>query len=1056
MSIPRLAIERPVTMFMISGVIILLGGISLTRLPVDLMPDTQVPTITVRVSYQGVGPLEMEELVTRPIEQAVSAVAGLERVDATSSEGNANLRLNFAWGTDLSEAADEVRTRLDRVRGRLPEDADPPTVFKFDSNAMPIMGIGVQGNFDPVTLREIAQNDLSPRLERVAGVAAVTINGGLRRQIHVDLSREKIQALNLSPDRVVQILRTENQNLPLGEINDADRTLLLRSPGQFKSIDEIKSIVVVSRDGVPVYLRDIAEVSDSTEDRRSFMRIWDIAAGEPEPINGIRMQVSKQSGTNTIQVADGVKKEVDKINAEIQGMKLQLLDDQSRFIRRAIGSVQEHAFLGGLLVIIIIYLFLRDLKSTAIICTSIPVSVIGTFALLYFGGYTLNTLTFGGLALGIGMIVDAAIVVLENTYRHLEMGKDRMTAAIDGSEEVWSAILASTLTHIAVFVPMLFLTGVSSIMFGQLAAVVSFSLAMSLLVAVTIVPVLCSRLLDPPHVIHGKSGAMAGFNRTIDGWLNKLDEFYARMLHRALAHRPTVFAIGFAMFAVAVILLPRIGFEFQPQTDEGEVTVDIELAQGSRIERTEAVAIALEQKIKDAVPEAVMLIAQANGGGGGGGGFGGGNTSRANINVRLKPRDERERTNDQIAMQLRRELSGMPGVIVRARPSGGQQNMMRGMGGGGGDGRLSIEILGHDLQTSTQIAQDLKVLLDSTPGIADSRLQQQEGRPELSVRVDRDKAALLGLTVTGVANTIRTNVAGTQAAMFRDAGNEYPIVVRLRQSDREEVSEVGDVLLSSASGQVVPAKNVMVIDRGTGPQSIERKNQERVQRVNAETEVTLSEAVKNVQARLGEIKVPKDFAVGFGNEVEEQNRSFRELQLVLILAIVLVYTVMASQYESLRDPFIIIFSIPLAAIGVVGALMLTGTPFSMQAYIGVIMLAGIVVSNAILLVDYTNTLRHRDRMDIRKAIEVAGRHRLRPILMTSLCTALGLVPMSLGIGEGAELQAPLARVVIGGLLTSTLITLVFVPAMYTLFEEGWSGLRKKGPAAPPAAPEAAH
>lgn len=1049
MSIPRIAIERPVTMFMISGVIILLGSISLSRLPVDLMPDTQLPTITVRVGYSGVGPLEMEELVTRPIEQAVSAVAGLERVDATSSEGNANLRLNFAWGTDLSEAADEVRTRLDRVRGRLPEDADPPTVFKFDSNAMPIMGIGVQGDFDPVTLREIAQNDLSPRLERALGVAAVTISGGLRRQVHVDLSREKIQALNLSPDRVVQILRTENQNLPLGEVNDADRTLLLRSPGQFKSLDEIKNIVVLTRDGVPVYLRDIADVSDSTEDRRSFTRI--------NGINGIRMQVSKQSGTNTIQVADGVKNEVEKINLEIQGMKLEILDDQSRFIRRAIGSVQEHAFLGGLLVIAIIYLFLRDFKSTMIICTSIPVSVIGTFALLYFGGYTLNTLTFGGLALGIGMIVDAAIVVLENTYRHLEMGKDRMTAAIEGSEEVWSAILASTLTHIAVFVPMLFLTGVSSIMFGQLAAVVSFSLAMSLLVAVTIVPVLCSRLLDPPHVLHGKAGFMSGLNRTIDGWLNSVDEFYARMLHKALAHRPTVFATGFALFAVAVVLLGRIGFEFQPQTDEGEVTVDIELAQGSRIERTEAVAIGLEEKIKTLVPEAIMLISQANGGGGGGGGgFGGGQTNRGNINVRLVPKDERTRSNDQIAMQLRRELSGIPGVIVRARPSGGQWNMMRGMGGGGGDGRLSIEILGHDLQTSTQIAQDLKTLLDSTPGIADSRLQQQEGRPELSVRVDRDKAALLGLTVTAVANTIRTNVAGTQAAMFRDAGNEYPIVVRLRQVDREEVSEVGDVLLSSASGQVLPAKNVMVIERGTGPQSIERKNQERVQRVNAETEVTLSEAVKNVQARLPEIKVPKDFAVGFGNEVEEQAKSFRELQLVLILAIVLVYTVMASQYESLRDPFIIIFSIPLAAIGVVGALMLTNTPFSMQAYIGVIMLAGIVVSNAILLVDYTNTLRHRDKMELRAAIELAGRHRLRPILMTSLCTALGLVPMALGIGEGAELQAPLARVVIGGLLTSTLITLLFVPAMYTLFEEGWSGLFKKGSATPAARSEAAH
>ena len=1041
MSIPRIAIERPVTMFMISMVIILLGSISLTRLPVDLMPDTQMPTITVRVNYSGVGPLEMEELVTRPIEQAVSAVAGLDRVDSTSSEGNANIRLNFAWGTDLSEAADEVRTRLDRVRGRLPEDADPPTVFKFDSTSMPIMGIGVEGDFDAVTLRELAQNDLSPRLERVAGVAAVTITGGLRRQIHVDLSREKITALNLSPDRVVQILRTENQNIPLGEINDADRTLLLRSPGQFTGLDEIKNLVVLTRAGVPVYLKDIANVTDNTEDRRSFMRI----NGTP----GIRMQVTKQSGTNTIQIAEGVKKEIEKINSAVDGIKLQVLDDQSKFIDRAIGSVTEHAMLGGLLVVAIIFLFLRDIKSTLIICTSIPISVIGTFALLYFGGYTLNTLTFGGLALGIGMIVDAAIVVLENTYRHLEMGKDRVTAAIDGSEEVWSAILASTLTHIAVFVPMLFLTGVSSIMFGQLAAVVSFSLAMSLLVAVTIVPVLCSFMLDAPHKAHAGAGVMARLNRSIDGALDGLDEFYARMLHKALAHRPTVFATGFVLFAVAMLLLPRIGFEFQPTTDEGEITVDAELAVGSRLENTEAVLIGLEERIRQNVPEALMLITQVNGGGGG---WGGGSTHRGNVNVRLVPRDERTRSSEEIAMQLRRELSGLPGVIIRARPSGGQNQMMRGMGGGGGDARLSIEILGHDLEQSKRIAQDLKAMLDTTPGVADTRLQREEGRPELAVRVDRDKAALLGLTVTGVANTIRTNVAGTQAAMFRDAGNEYPIIVRLRQEDREEVAEVGDVLLNTSAGQTVPAKNVMIIDRETGPVSIERKNQERVQRVNAETETTLSEAVAAVQARMGEINVPKDFAVGFGNEVEEQAKSFNELRLVLILAIILVYTVMASQYESLKDPFIIIFSIPLAAIGVVGMLMVTKTPFSMQAYIGVIMLAGIVVSNAILLVDYTNTLRHRDKMELRAALELAGRHRLRPILMTSLCTALGLVPMALGIGEGAELQAPLARVVIGGLITSTVITLVFVPAMYTLFEEGWSGIFKKGVA--PA--EAAH
>src|SRR5580765_2778074 len=563
MSIPRIAIERPVTMFMISLVIILLGGISLTRLPVDLMPDTQVPTITVRVTYTGVGPLEMEELVTRPIEQAVSAVAGLERVDSTSSEGSANVRLNFAWGTDLSEAADEVRTRLDRVRGRMPEDADPPTVFKFDSNAMPIMGIGVQGDFDPVTLRELAQNDLSPRLERAPGVAAVTINGGLRRQIHVDLSKEKITALNLSVDRVIQALKSENQSLPLGQIDQGDSTYLVRSQGQFVNIDDIRNLVVLTRQNVPVYLKDVADVQDATEDRRQFLRITSREANGKlgEGHAGVRMAINKQSGENTVAVAQAIRAEIARINRDVPGVRLTVLDDNAVFIERAINNVKEHALVGGILVVLIIFAFLRDFRSTLIVCTSIPISVIGTFALLYFGGFTLNTMTFGGLALGIGMIVDAAIVVLENTHRHLHMGKDRMTAAIEGSEEVWSAILASTLTHIAVFVPLLFLSGTASILFTQLSVVVMFSLVMSLFVAVTIVPVLCSRWLRTPDEHKQHSGLLGRFYSASEQFLEGVDDGYRRVIHLALQHRPTVIGAAVGLVVLAAVLYPRVGTE---------------------------------------------------------------------------------------------------------------------------------------------------------------------------------------------------------------------------------------------------------------------------------------------------------------------------------------------------------------------------------------------------------------------------------------------------------------------------------------------------------------
>jgi hydrophobic/amphiphilic exporter-1 (mainly G- bacteria), HAE1 family len=649
-------------------------------------------------------------------------------------------------------------------------------------------------------------------------------------------------------------------------------------------------------------------------------------------------------------------------------------------------------------------------------------------------------MTFGGLALGIGMIVDASIVVLENTFRHMEHGKSRMQAAIDGSEEVWSAILASTLTHIAVFVPLLFLSGVSSILFKQLSVVVMFSLTMSLFVAVTIVPVLCSRLLKLPPPADERRGLLGRLYTSSERFLNAMDERYSRIIRVALHHRPTVIGVGTAAVVAAVLILPTIGFELMPQADEGEVRVTAELPVGTRIERGEEVAIRLESLLKEYVPEGQDVIANA----GGGGGFMPGGSNRVNMQVRLVTKDKRLRSSETIARDLNRQLTGIiPGVIIQTRASGGNQQFQR-LTGGGDQSRLALEIRGDNLQQAQQLAQSAKSVMDKVPEIRNARVGRDDGRPELAIQVDRPKAALLGLSVTAVANSIRTSVGGTQAAFFREAGNEYPIVVRLREEDRERVEDLNDLLIGSPQGKVLQAKNLLTLRNQAGPTEIERKNQERIIRVTAEPETTLSDALKAVNTRLSEVRVPPDFSIGFGAEAEEQARAFAQLQLMLILAIILVYAVMASQYESLRDPFIIMFSVPLAAIGVVLALKLTGTSFSLQAYIGVIMLAGIVVSNAILLVDYTNVLRRRDGIPLREAVETAGRVRLRPILMTSLATMLGLVPMALGIGEGAELQAPLARVVIGGLLASTMITLVVVPTVYTLFEEGWKGLWRGG------------
>ena len=1037
MSIPATAIRRPVTMFMISSVIVLLGGISLTRLPVDLLPDVSYPTVTVRVGYAGVGPLEMEQIVTRPIEQAVSAVAGLDQVNSTSLEGNSIVRLSFRWGTNLNVAMDDLRTRLDRVRGRLPIEADPPIVFRQDSNAMPIMSLGVAGNYDRVTLREIAENQLSPRLERVGGVASVTTGGGLRRQIRVQLSKEKIAALDLPVARISALLRSENQNTPLGEIFQGERTYLLRSQAQFENLDEIRNLVVMTRAGVPIYLRDVAEVKDASEDVRSLLRINGAA--------GIRVQVQKQSGTNTVEISDAVRAEINRINREMPNIRLAVLDDSAIYIKRSIGSVQEHALIGSLLVTLIIFAFLRSFRSTLIVCTSIPISVIGTFALLYFAGFTLNIMTFGGLALGIGMVVDASIVVLENSFRHMEHGKDRVTAAIEGSEEVWSAIVASILTHIAVFVPLLFLTGISSILFRQLSVVVIFSLLMSLLVAVTLVPVLCANLLKLPPPVAERKGLGGRLFTASENFLEGMDNAYRRFLHKSLVHRPIVIGAGVLSVVAAVLIFPRLNTELAPQTDEGVVNVTAELAPGTRIERTDAIVSRLEQQVRQLVPEAETMIASAGQGGGGGGFFGG--TSRGQVQLYLVPKDRRKRSSDQIAIELRRQLAGNPGVIVRANAGGGNNQLNQLMSGGlnNGGGRMAVEIRGEDLTQARRIARDVNDLLLTTPGVADPRLSRDDARPELAIQIDRPKAALFGLNTSNVADTIRTNVAGTTAAQFRQNGFEYPIVVRLREEDRQEVSDVNDVMVTNQAGLALPVRNVMTMQSQLGPAQIDRKNQERIITVSADPEVGLSEAVAAVNERLPQLPRPQGFSIGFGAEIEQQAKAFGELRMVLILALILVYAVMASQYESLKDPFIIMFSVPTAALGVVLALYLTNTSFNLQAYLGVIMLGGIVVSNAILLVDYTNVLRRRDKLPLREAVELAGRTRLRPILMTSLATMLGLVPMALGIGEGSELQVPLARVVIGGLLTSTFITLVFVPTVYTLFEEGWSGLWKKHP-----------
>jgi HAE1 family hydrophobic/amphiphilic exporter-1 len=1030
MKLSELSVNRPITIYMITAVLVLLGAISFTRLPVDLMPDTQNPTISVRAEYPGVAPEEMENLVTRPLEASLSAAPGIYRINSTSSEGSSGIRLQFDWGINIDEAANEIRTRLDRTRGTLPEGVLPPTIFKFDTSQFPIMFLAVSGDRDPRELRTLLEKDIQPRLERVPGVAAVDIRGGLRREIQVTLSVEKLRSYNLPVNQIVNVLRQENRNRPVGPMEEGNYEVLLRTHGEFQDVEQMRNVVVASRNGVPIYLKDIANVSDTHEEIRQIVRVDD------KP--GVRFSIRKQSGANTVLVAQKVREELKVLEKAFPGISIWPIMDSSIFIQRSIDNVRTSAISGAILAIMILLLFLRNLRSTMIVSVAIPVAVIGAFSLMYFYGFTLNTMSFGGLALGVGMLVDNAIVVLENIFRHREGGMPHREAAIEGSSEVAAPIVSSTLTTVAVFVPLVFLTGMSGVLFKELSYVVSFSLLCSLLVALTLVPVLCSKYLRvrPPDArAHPWMNKIVSVSGRMLSWL---DEQYQVAIRWSLTHRKSVVFGAILLFAGSVALVPLIGVEMMPETDESEIRVNLEFTPGTRVEVTDEISKRVEAIIRREVPETEHMLIEV-----GGGGWMSNSMHVSEIRVQLVDKSKRNRSSQEIVNAIRPKLNIQPGMMVRARSSSNNM-MMRRMGGEGGD-RVSVEIRGYDMAVAADLAKRVKDTIDAIPGITDSNISRREGMPEMLITVDRTKAASLGLNASDIADTLETVIGGRRASQFRQEGEEFNILVRLNPEQRASIGQLPNITVLTPSGQAVPIGDLVKVQRREGPVSLERQDQERLVRVQAGyANRDLGSIMKDVDERLSGLTMPSGFSIFYGGEYEEQQRSFKELLFSLILAIILVYMVMAAQFESLRDPLIILFSIPLAIIGISLMLFLTNTTFSMQAFIGTIMLAGIVVNNAIVLIDYTNTLRRRDKLLLRHAVELAGRRRLRPILMTTLTTVLALVPMALGVGEGAEVQAPMARVVIGGLTTSTLITLLFIPTIYTMIEE--RGLREKVPA----------
>lgn len=1022
MNFAKGTIRRPVLTYVVFFIIIILGLVSFRRLSIDLMPEITYPTVSVVTDYGNVGPQEMEELVTRPIEEALAAVQGVEEISSTSTEGRSVVRVAFNWGTELDVAANDIRDRLDRAMSRLPEDIDRPMIRKFDLSAFPIMFLGVSGSMNPLELRELVEDQVKYRLERVAGVAAVNIYGGLNREIHIDLYANKIKALGLSTEAIIAALRNENRNIPAGLYEKGNLDILIRTQGEYRNLDEIRNTVITIRQGTPIQIKDVADVVDSWEEVRDLNRI----NGKP----GLRISINKQSGANTVQVAEAVHQEIRRINQDLSQIEIIPQTDTSVYIKQSINNVATSTVLGGFLAILILFLFLRNLSSTIIIATAIPISIIATFGLMYFGGFTLNIITFGGLALGIGMLVDSAIVVLENTYRHREDGKSSIESALIGSSEVSSAIVASTLTTVVVFFPVVFIRGMSGIMFQQMAYVVTFSLLCALVVALTLVPMLSSRFLhyQPAQHIDGESRLHKIYSIS-EATFKRVEKKYGQILQRALRKRKMIVFFAAGLFIFSVLLIRLIGVELMPTADEGEVRLDLETAVGSRLEVVDQATRIVENVVRERVPEVVNVMSRI-----GGGGFssaGGGHT--AEVRLSLVPKNARRRSSEDVANDLRRALNNIPGVTIRARAGQGMFFMRM---GSTSSNSVSIEVRGYDLQTAQSLAQQINQIVKKVPGITDTRISREEGSPEQIIRIDRQKASDLGLTVSKIGEALQTAVGGTYASYFREGGKEYRILVRLSEADRKDLADLLDLTVVNNRGTAVVLRNVVSAQPQEGPVRLERKDQERIITIEANfTGRDMGSVISDIRKDLRQIPMPRDFAILFGGDYEEQQKAFRELLFGLVLALFLVYLVMAGQFESFRDPFIVLFSIPMAVIGVVLTMILTGTIFSMQAFIGCIMLTGIVVNNAILLVDYTNQLRRNHGMELLEAIAVSGSRRLRPILMTTLTTVLGLLPLSFGFGEGGEAQAPLARVVIGGLLSSTVVTLVLVPVIYSIFEQ---------------------
>jgi len=1046
MNLPEFGVKRPVTNLMIFFAIILLAAYSLSRLGIDMMPEIEPPSISVISSYSGASPEDVEVKVTEVLENQLATTPGLEKITSISSEGSSVIGLKFIWGTNLDEASNDIRDRIDRAKRSLPDipdEMDNPSIFKFNTANIPIIYLGITATQTYPELYDLVDQRIGDALRQLPGVGTVQIGGGgLERQINIWVDRKRLEGYGFSILDIENKLKQENVTQPVGNLKTGLTDYLIRLPGEFANPQEINSVILGRRKGRSIYLKDVARVDDSFKEITGYVRI--------DRNQGVMLMVQKQSGTNAVEVARRVKDKLREVEKTLPAdVRVNIIFDTSQDIIDSLNSLKSSVWAGIFLVIIVVWFFLRSFIPSLIVVLTLPFSLLAAFIYLFLSGGTINVISLSSLAIVTGMIVDNAIVIVDNIHRRLERGNRPNEAAIFGASELLQAVLASTLTTLVVFLPMLFIPGVIGIMFGVLAMIVSVTLVASLFTALTFTPMLCSRLMQVDS--KRKPGILSNLYNLSERWFKRCENIYSQSLIFSLKHKKLVLLGFLGVFIATLFLLPLVGNEFIPEEDSGDLRITVYLPVGTRIEETDKVASTIEDIMEKDIPEARFYFTRTGSVRGVGRLVGGASGSHIiSAGAKLVLKHERKRSVKEVGQAVRNKIRVIPAVLRTDITTG---NPLGRLIAGTSGKAVQLDIIGHSFEETDALAEKIRKILVKIPGAVDVSISREANRPEIRIDVDREKAASLGLDMYTVSRTLKTFIQGSTASKYRERGRTYDIYVRLEDYSRERIEDIKNLPIiaplpddnvpfatleeavssKGMSRKQIRLSNIASIYETTSPEKIERQNRERIVRVECNAYKRSSgKIIEDLRNEISKLVIPSDIILSFGGEAEEQKKAFMDLKLLFILGLFLVYMVMAAQFESLLDPFIIMFAIPFTFVGVIAGFVITNTTLSINTFLGIIMLTGIVVNNAIVLISYIKILRARG-FSMGEAIANAGRDRLRPVLMTTITTLAALMPLAFSRGPGSETWQPLGITMMSGLSVSTFITLLFIPTLYATF-----------------------